>query len=332
MSSTSENCLLCGGALTPVLDGLRDPRSGAPASYVIHRCKHCGAEHTLPRLEPAALQRMARLAQKAESSAQQSPGKPAGKTAFGRFCDRLRRGRFYPWWLRIDGDVSFQLARGRGRMLAVGCGDADMLARYRASGFAVEGWSPDRRAATVARDAGFTVHDGDPMADPAQFPPSQLAPGALYDVIVLANVLPLSRDPQGLLRALNQYLAPGGEFWISLPNSTSLFRDMFGRYWINWHVPFYAVHYAPSTLRHLLAENGFLVRDMACVTPALWLTQSILVGLYSWPDKPTERLDKPTLLAGWMLVLRGFFFPTLFFLNRALRGDCLVVRARRRAG
>lgn len=323
MSPTSENCLLCGGALTPVLDGLRDPRSGAPDAYVIHRCKHCGAEQTLPRLEPAALQRLARLAQKADPSAQKS----AGKTALGRFRDRLRRGRFYPWWLRLDGDVSFQLARGRGRMLAVGCGDADVLARYRASGFAVEGWSHDRQAATAARDAGFTVHDGDPITDPEQF-----ESGAPYDVIVLANVLPLSRDPQALLRALNRHLAPGGEFWISLPNSASLFREMFGRYWINWHVPFSAVHYAPTTLRHLLAESGFLVRDMACVTPALWLTQSILVGLYSWPDKPTDRLDKPTLLAGWMLVLRGFFFPTLFFLNRALRGDCLVVRARRRAG
>ncbi len=212
-------------------------------------------------------------------------------------------------------------------MLAVGCGDADVLARTCAAGLAAKGWSHDRRAVAAARDAGFTVHDGDPIADPEQF--ESAAP---YDVIVLANVLPLSRDPQALLRTLNQYLAPGGEFWSSRPTSASLFREMFGRHWINWHAPFSAVHYAPNTLRHLLSEQGFLVRDMACVTPALWLAQSILVALYSWPDKPTDRLDKPTLLAGWMLVLRGFFFSTLFFLNRALCGDCLVVRARRRTG
>lgn len=316
MSLTSDVCLLCGGALTPVLDGLRDPRSGAPDTYVIHRCKHCGAEQTLPR--------PARRAHSADASDKRPD---ANKTAFGRLRDRLRRSRFYPLWLRLDGDVSFQRVRGRGRMLAVGCADSDVLARYRANGFHVEGCADDRLAVAAAHDAGFTVHAGDMIADPSRFEPD-----APYDVIVLANVLPLSRDPRALLRELNRCLAPGGEFWISLPNSASLFREMFGRYWINWQVPFHAVHYAPNTLRHLLTESGFLVRDMICVTPALWLTQSILVGLYSWPDKPTDRLDKPTLLAGWMLVLRGFFFPTLFFLNRALRGDCLMVRARRRAG
>lgn len=303
--------------MVPVLDGLSDYRTGAPEVYAIHRCQQCGAEQTLPRLEPAAIQRLRRHRQ------------PADRTAANtsRFRDWLSRGRLHRLWLRLDGDLSFQLVRGRGRLLAVGCPDSRSLERYRANGFAVEGWSDDRRAAAEMRAAGFTVHGGDPTDDLAQFQPN-----TSYDVIVLANVLPWSRDPRATFREFNRCLAPGGELWISLPNNTSLFREMFGRYWTNWHVPFNAVHYAPNTLRYLLTESGFLVREMRCVTPALWLTQSILLALYSRPGKPTDRLDKPILLAGWMLVLRGFFFPTLFFLNRALRGDCLLVRARRRAG
>jgi SAM-dependent methyltransferase len=305
--------------LTPVLEGLRDPRALAPGLYGIHRCQDCGAEQTLPRPEPAEMRRLAK----------QRPSKSAvgasNISAWGRFRGRPRR-----LWLRLDGDVHFYLRRGRGRLLAVGCDDSESLAQYRDNGFNAEGWSDDPRAAAQARAAGFTVHGGDmTVADDL----SRFEPGVAYDVIVLADhALPRSRDPRAMLRALSRHLAPDGELWISLPNRDSLFRDMFGGHWFNWHVPFHALHYGPALLRSLLAENGFLIREQVCVTPTLWLTRSILVLLYSRPDKPTDRLDKPTLLAGWMLVLRGFFFPTLFFLNRALRGDCLMVRARRRAG
>lgn len=300
-----------------VLDGLRDNRFGAPGVYSVHRCTHCGAEQTLPRptsAEPRTFDA------RDDNIAADASGK-AGGARYARFREWLFRSWIYRLWLRLDGDASFHLVRGRGRLLDCGCNEGRGLERYRANGFTAEGWELNRQAAAQARARGFTVHTEELV---------QFQPDALYDVIVLSDALGYSRDPRATLRDLGRILAPGGELWISLPNAASLFREVFGCDWINWHAPYRVMHFAPSVLRRLLADEGFLVRRLACVTPALWLTQSALVRLYGRPGKPTGRPRKPVLLAGWMLTLRGFFFPTLFFLNRALRGDCLIVRARKR--
>ena len=139
---------------------------------------------------------------------------------------------------------------------------------------------------------------------------------------------PLQGDGD-IRRTLDHFLRAGGEVWISLPNSASQYRHLFGRDWINWHVPYHLAHFSPDGLRQLLQEEGFEVTHQHCVTPALWLAQSVLAMFYAVPGMPTRQLRKTVLVAGWMLALRGLFFPAIYLLNQAMRGDCLVVRARK---
>jgi SAM-dependent methyltransferase len=314
---SSQNCLLCGGALDRFLEGLTDNRFAAPGVYAIARCRVCGAEQTVPRPGPAELQELY------EKYYNFGGAKTAAgaRSLYTRLRERLFKSWLYLLWLRLDGDVSFHLAKGRGRLIDVGCNEGRGLERYRDNGFLAEGLELNRIAAEEARARGFRVHTVTLDA---------FAPDAPFDVAVMSNVLEHTPDPRAAIHDLHRILAPGGEAWISLPNADSQFRTLFGRDWINWHVPYHLTHFSPAGLRRLLEEEGFIVTHSRSVTPAVWLAQSILAAIYARPGQPTRQLRSTFAVVGLMLVLRGLFFPLLFLLNQAMRGDCLVMRARKR--
>ncbi|HEY4135424.1 MAG TPA: class I SAM-dependent methyltransferase [Alphaproteobacteria bacterium] len=313
---SAQNCLLCGGGLDRFLEGLTDDRFAAPGVYAIARCRLCGTEQTVPRPSPAELQELY------EKHYNFGGAKTAAgaRSVYTRLRERLFRSWLYRLWLRLDGDVSFHLVRGRGRLVDVGCNEGRGLERYRDNGFAPEGLELNRVAAEEARGRGFRVHTVTLDA---------FAPDEPFDVAVMSNVLEHMPDPRAAIRDLRRILAPHGEAWISLPNADSRYRRLFGRNWINWHVPYHLTHFSPAGLRRLLAEEGFAVTHSRCVTPAPWLALSILAAIYARPGQPTRELRSTFVVAGLMLVLRGLLFPALFLLNQAMRGDCLVVRARK---
>ncbi|MFN4281738.1 MAG: class I SAM-dependent methyltransferase [Alphaproteobacteria bacterium] len=317
MSTEAQStCLLCGGPLAPFLEGLTDNRFAAPGVYAIARCESCGQEQTVPRPNGEQLRELYETHYNFGGGQMGS----RGGSRYVRMRERLFASWLYRLWLRLDGDVSFHLVPGQGRLVDVGCNEGRGLERYRANGFAAEGLELNRVAAEEARARGFVVHTA--MLE-------DFAPERPFAVAVLSNVLEHTPDPRATLRDLRRILTPGGEVWISLPNGASMFRDLFGRDWINWHVPYHLSHFTPGSLERLLAEEGFALTHRHCVTPALWLAQSIVAAIYARPGTPTRQLRSLPLVAGLMLLARGLFFPALFLLNRAMRGDCLVVRARK---
>ncbi len=308
---SNDGCVLCNGELDVVLGGVRDVRFGVAGEYPIVRYRNCGLEQTAPRPTGGELRALYERHYNFGGEAD---------TAYTGLRERLFGSWLYRLWLAIDGDVSFHRVKGSGRLLDVGCNEGRGLALHRQNGFDAEGLEPNRVAAADARARGFTVHAEDLRA---------FEPDAPYDIVVLSNVLEHSLDPSAMLADVGRILRPGGEVWISCPNSESVLRRIFARAWINWHVPFHIVHFSGEALRRLLARAGFEVIAFAQETPALWVAQSLIAALYAEAGKPTARLRSPFLLAAWMLIVRGIFFPTLWIANQSGRGDCLVVRARR---
>lgn len=310
-----EPCIFCGGRLALEIASLADNRFGAAGEFAIAGCASCGLEMTQPRPSEADLERLY----------DRHYGSGAGTDE--RLYRRLREAFFasplYGLWIALDGDFSFHgvAARRPGlRLLDVGCHEGRGLALYRASGFAVEGLEPNGAAAARARARGFTVHGRRLEA---------FEPAAPYDVVVLANVLEHARDPAAMLAEASRLLADGGELWVSCPNNRSWLRALFGRHWINWHVPYHLVHFSRRSLERVLGRAGFEVFAAGQATPALWVTQSIIAALFARPGRPTAALRRPFLVMALMILARGLGFPTLWLGNRLGRGDCLVARARR---
>jgi SAM-dependent methyltransferase len=301
-----SGCLVCGATLKVTLEELADTRFGSPGVYKICRCVRCGLEQTHPLPSLSAL--------KSLYECHYNFGGEKG-TAYTSLREWFLSSQLYRLWLAVDGDNAFYTRTGEGKLLDVGCNEGRGLRQYARNGFQAEGLDLNENAVRVAWDAGLTVYP---------VPLEDFQPPVPYDVVVLSNVLEHSVDPKGMLLDAGRVLKSGGQVWVSCPNSESWMRSLFGRSWINWHVPFHIVQFSRSSLQQLLANAGFDHVEFRQVTPAAWVASSLIVKIFFRDGKPTWQLRMPLLLAGLMLLIRTLFFPILWIANRLGKGDCLV--------
>jgi len=172
-------------------------------------------------------------------------------------------------------------AKGAGHLLDIGCNEGRGLVLYAQNGFQAEGLELNENAAAVARAKGFRVM-------PAAL--ERLAPAEPFDVVVLSNVIEHLPDPVAALQTVHRLLRPGGQVWISCPNGNSLWRRVFGRRWINYHVPFHLWHFSPDTLREILTRADFRDSGNSNPYPAIWLTDS-LCGIFGNRQGRPNKVD-----------------------------------------
>jgi SAM-dependent methyltransferase len=307
-----RHCGICSQKCRIILDGLFDDRFGTPGTYTILRCTRCGLEQTWPRPPEGELKELYERFYNAGIN----PG-----SAYRGLRERFFTSVLYRLWLKWDGDMSFHGRRGTGWLLDVGCNEGRGLILYAGNGFQVEGLELNETAAALARRRGFRVH----TAALAQF-----RPVALYDVAVLANVLEHAWNPVKMLIEVRRLLRPGGEVWISCPNAASFWRRVFGRSWVNWHVPFHFWHFSPATLQEVLKRAGYEVASLQTYTPALWMAQSLCVRLAARKGRSSRLMRSAPVAAGLTLMARTLILPWFRHLNVELAGDCLIMTARPR--
>lgn len=310
-------CINCDGVLITnnIQNQIWDTRFGIATPYWSACCEKCGLEQTVPLPSGEELKLLYEtyynfVGEESETARRYVQIRRLFQTSW-----------LWGFWLTIDGDISFHAQRGEGRLLDVGCNEGRGLVYYQRSGYAVEGLELNDKAADVARKKGFVVY-----SDLIE----QFEPAEKYDVVVLSNVLEHSLNPAKMLTHVARILNPEGQVWISCPNSQSWLRSVFGRFWINWHVPFHISHFSPITLTSVLHQSGFEVITSRQETPALWVAHSILAKIFSKPGYATVQLRSTILVAGLMLMIRGLGFPLLWLGNHLGKGDCLLCIAAKR--
>jgi len=152
------------------------------------------------------------------------------------------------------------------RVLDVGCATGYLAERLAHAGHEVVGIELDPQAAEVARSrGGFQVVTGSAAeaADLAQV-------GGAFDAILCGDVLEHLADPERVLRALRERLAPGGVLIASLPNAahwTARRELLRGRFPQADHGIFDRTHlrfFTRMTARELLRRSGY---DVVAETP-----------------------------------------------------------------
>lgn len=83
-----------------------------------------------------------------------------------------------------------------------------------------------------------------------------------YDLVVLSHVLEHLREPEIILQKLKPLLAKNGLLVIAVPNSSSIHRKLFGRFWGWWQVPIHVNHFNPNSLKRLGESAGFSFQNM----------------------------------------------------------------------
>ena len=303
------DCSLCGHSMHEQLRGLTDNRFGSEGEYCIAKCFNCGLLQTIPAPDAERLKQL--------YETYYNFGGEKG-TIYTKVREVFFSSIAYRSWMVIDGDISFHSRKGRGHLLNIGCNEGRGLVICRHNGFAPEGLELNERAAGEARAKGFTVY----TEAVENFQPEEP-----FDIVVLSNVLEHAPDPKEMLKNVYRVLKPGGQIWISCPNSQSWLRKLFGRSWINWHVPFHLFHFSCKTLTQLLQFSGFEITELKYATPSHWMSQSIVAAMFARSGRQTRHLRSPFLVASLMIFCRFFLFPFLWLGNLTGRGDCLIVEA-----
>jgi 2-polyprenyl-3-methyl-5-hydroxy-6-metoxy-1,4-benzoquinol methylase len=308
-SESESKCSACGSRLKPQIQNIFDTRFGIENIWQICRCVDCGINQTVPLPLAEDLKYLYETYYNFGGEKE---------TTYTRLRECFFSSVFYRFWLAIDGDISFHSVKGAGRLIDIGCNEGRGLTIYQRNGFEVEGLELNEQAATEARSLGYRIYTS--LLEEFQ-------PEDPYDVVVLSNVLEHAMNPKEMLSHVARIMKPHGQVWISCPNLKSWLRYLFGRHWINWHVPFHLFHFSEKTIENLLLSAGFRVSRVGHKTPSLWLVHSIISRFFARRGVPTKQLRNPFLVAPLMLLSRILCFPAMWVGNRLGNGDCLVVVA-----
>ena len=147
--------------------------------------------------------------------------------------------------------------RGAGglRLLDIGCGHGDLLARARARGYEVRG--TDVSADAVRR---VEARLGPGVATQAE--PEALAAAGTFDVCVLSDVIEHARDPVAMLQAVARILRSGGTLFISTPSVGHWSARVLRRHWMEFKEE-HLFYFDPRTIHVLLDRSGYEAVSMA---------------------------------------------------------------------
>jgi len=232
-----------------------------PGRYPVVRCARCGLMRTNPRPTPETIgvyypENYTPFA----STEVRPPGRRSRKRR--KLLRRLRR-------LVLNVDPHRLPAVAPGRLLEIGCGAGNFLARMKKRGWEVAGIEASPSAAASAQATGLAVRSGrlEDAVDPVE----------PYDLVVGWEVLEHLHHPVTSLRLLHRWTVPRGWLALSVPDAGSIDFAMFKHAWYGLDVPRHLFHFTLPTLTAVLCRGGWDVDNV------FWHKnpKNLLVGLAS---------------------------------------------------
>lgn len=176
------------------------------------------------------------------------------------------------------------------RILDVGCGDGfhlNLLKKYGAKTWQLEGIDIDSRAAEMAEKAGLRVHLG--SVEKLDLPENS------FDLAFMIQTIEHVEKPEKVLSAVQKILKPGGKLVIVTDNTDSIdFKFFKDAYWGGYHFPRHWNLFNQRSLKKLAEKTGFGVAEIATiVSPVNWV-YSIHNSLVDW-NAPRFLINRFTL-------------------------------------
>lgn len=242
-------CPVCRAGTHVVAQGLYDDRYGYPDSFAQFECNACGHRTIPTNFSSDDLTRL------------YTQYYPRGNFDLEQFRPEVEKKGFFSW-LAGDRSSAFRWVPRNVRVLDIGCGLGTTLAYHRNRGCQATGIEADANVQAVAARYGLDIRQG--VFDGSQFETNS------FDFVTLDQVAEHVVDPHSLLKGVARVLKPGGTAIITTPNPKSLGVRVFGRKWLNWHVPYHIQFYTPKSLALVAREAGLEVVKHKTITPTVW--------------------------------------------------------------
>ncbi len=243
-------CQICHQPMRLNQSRLFDDRYGAPGLHDIYRCIACGFGKTAPGLTRAKIGQF------------YTDHYPLSVVDAKTLKSQIRLiSPWRAWFEGVDNTTHWQTRKGQ-KVLDIGSASGVSLLEIKALGGIAYGVEPDPHGARVARQLKLNVHQGFITDLPFQ--------NIQFDLITGSQVLEHEPDPKKFLRSAGKKLVASGQLVLSLPNYDALYRHIFRRRWIHWHIPYHLNFFTRKSLSLLADQAGLEVVTCRTITPNLW--------------------------------------------------------------
>lgn len=172
---------------------------------------------------------------------------------------------------------------GKGRLLDIGAGTGDFLARAQSKGWSVTGFEPNPKAAGIAQSKGVILTDT-----------TSALPDGTFSAVTMWHVLEHVPDPKAQLDELYRLLQPGGFAFVAVPNFKSYDASYYGTFWAAYDVPRHLWHFSQTAIRVLATESSF---ELVEVLPMKF--DAFYVSLLSEKYQNGRMRFLPAFRVGW---------------------------------
>ena len=249
-SAVGASCPVCHGPTRVNRENLYDDRYGYPGTFTLRACETCGHRFVAADFSEAEL------------SSMYSRYYPRGLLRLADFRPYVEAGGFAAW-LHGERASAFRWVPRDVRVLDIGCGFGETLAYHQARGCDAHGVEADDNIARVAEHFGLNARVG--LFDPTNYDTES------FDYVTADQVIEHVRSPVQFLSGVATVLRRGGVAILSTPNSGGFGARVFGRRWINWHVPYHLQHFSRRSLYVAARRSGLSVVSTRTITNSAWL-------------------------------------------------------------
>lgn len=312
-------CRICQGQIQVEYRNLFDDRYGAIGKHNIIICKSCGFGQTIPGIKRSKINQFYKkyypLTTYSVKDIQESVQIP---------------NSFISWLRGNDNTCHWYISRST-RVLDIGSGTGVSLLEIKALGGVAFGIEPDPNAQETAKKLNLNVFCG--------FIDDNPYPDLKFDFITASQVIEHDSNPINFLKNAQKKLKPGGKIILSFPNINSIYRKIFGKAWINWHVPYHISFLTRKSLEIGIIQLGLRIRLLRTITPNAWTVMQFISLFkkpiegekgFGWRKIENYRLNKnitPKKLLEKLIIL--LFLIPVTLINRIIdslgMGDSLFV-------
>lgn len=155
-------------------------------------------------------------------------------------------------------EISWLKFKPHGKLLEIGCGNGDFLAKMRDWGWETFGIEPDPIASEIARQKHqISITTG--------FVEDTHLPKESFDAIIMHHVIEHHPDPIGLLKICRHLLKTDGQLIIVTPNINSFGHNFFRQNWVHLDPPRHFYLFSPFALKKLAEIAGFQVNQVTSI-------------------------------------------------------------------
>jgi 2-polyprenyl-3-methyl-5-hydroxy-6-metoxy-1,4-benzoquinol methylase len=247
-------CKICDNGISLEMQNLHDDRYGYPGSFDVYVCKSCRFAQTEPQITDSQLSdlytkyypRQKQTATDAQKDASWQPGSWYAAKSY----------------VMGTNNVAHHYCRPASTVLDVGCSNGWSLLELKRNKCKAYGTEADRNVESIASALSLNITIGDI---------SDIKDKSIdFDYITASQLIEHIPDLDFFILSLKKRLKQDGSVILSMPNFGSLPKRIWGRQWINWHIPFHQNFFTKRSIKLLAVKHGLEITRLKTITPNVW--------------------------------------------------------------